>query len=226
MINILLVEDNPDYRKLIHIHLTRAGYQVTEAADGIDALQILDHTHIHLMIADVMMPRMDGFTLTELVRSSNPTLPILLVTAKDSLEDKREGFRGGADDYMTKPIDMEELLLRIEALLRRAKVTAAGELTVGNYMLNEATLQITCRRNSDCLELRQKEFQLLYLLLSYPGKIFTRQNLMDEIWGYDSETDSRTVDVHIKRLREKTRDIDAFEIQTIRGLGYKAVILA
>ncbi len=225
MINILLVEDNPDYRKLIRIHLTRAGYQVTEAADGIDALQILDHTHIHLMIADVMMPRMDGFTLTELVRSSNPTLPILLVTAKDSLEDKREGFRGGADDYMTKPIDMEELLLRIEALLRRARITASGELTVGNYTLNEEALQITCTDHSDCPKLRQKEFQLLYLLLSYPGKIFTRQNLMDEIWGYDSETDPRTVDVHIKRLREKTRDIGAFEIQTIRGLGYKAVIL-
>lgn len=223
MVHILLAEDNADYRKLMKIHLTRAGYQVFEAEDGEDALSVLEHETIHLLIADVMMPNLDGFSLTEQLRAANYHMPILIVTAKSALEDKKEGFFKGADDYMTKPIDMEELVIRVKALLRRANISEQKMLTVNSCVLNEDTLTVSyCDVD---YELRQKEFRLLYKLLSYPNQIFTRQNLMDDIWGMDSETDPRTVDVHIKRLREKLADIHVFEIQTIRGLGYKAVIL-
>ena len=222
MINILVAEDNAAYRNLIKIHLCRAGYHVLEADDGIQALDILAHHQIHLLIADIMMPHMDGFELTTEIRSANYSLPILIITAKSALEDKREGFKKGADDYMTKPIDMDEMVLRVEALLRRANISERHILTIGECTLNEDTLTVSYK--GEQIELRQKEFYLLHKLLSYPDKIFTRQNLMDEIWGVDTETDSRTVDVHIKRLREKLSHIDSFEIQTIRGLGYKAVL--
>lgn len=222
MVNILIAEDNSDFRNLIKIHLKRTGYQVFEAGDGAEALDILAHTPIHLLIADIMMPNMDGFELTSQIRSVNYTLPILIISAKSQLDDKREGFKNGADDYMTKPIDMDEMLLRVEALLRRARMSEETILTVGDCTLDENTLIFSCGNNQ--MELRQKEFYLLHKLLSYPDKIFTRQTLMDEIWGFDSETDPRTVDVHIKRLREKLFDVTGFEIQTIRGLGYKAVI--
>ncbi len=222
MVNILVAEDNEAYRNLIKIHLLRGGYNVLEADDGCQALDILAHNQIHLIIADVMMPHMDGFQLTSEIRSANYSLPILIITAKSTLEDKREGFKNGADDYMTKPIDMDEMLLRVEALLRRANISEKHILTVGDCTLNANTLTVTFR--DEQIELRQKEFLLLHKLLSYPDKIFTRQNLMDEIWGVDTETDPRTVDVHIKRLREKLSHMDSFEIQTIRGLGYKAVL--
>lgn len=222
MIHILLAEDNADYRKLMKIHLTRAGYQVFEAKDGEDALSILEHETIHLLIADVMMPNLDGFHLTEQLRNANYTMPILIVSAKSTLEDKREGFFKGADDYMTKPIDMDEMVIRVKALLRRANLSEQKLLTIKGCTLNETTLQVTFQNRS--YELRQKEFHLLHKLLSYPNQIFTRQSLMDDIWGMDSETDPRTVDVHIKRLREKLTDVNVFEIQTIRGLGYKAVL--
>lgn len=222
MIHILIAEDNSSYRKLMKIHLNRAGYQVFEANDGVEALDILEHETIHLMIADIMMPNLDGFNLTEQIRQANYTMPILIVSAKSAFDDKREGFSKGADDYMTKPIDMDEMLLRVQALLRRANITEKKLLTINGCVLNEDSLQVTYK--DIMLELRQKEFGLLHKLLSYPNQIFTRQSLMDEIWGMDSETDPRTVDVHIKRLREKLADVDVFEIQTIRGLGYKAVI--
>lgn len=222
MIHILVAEDNTDYRKLMKIHLKRAGYQVFEAGDGTEALEILEHETIHLMIADIMMPNMNGFELTEAIRSANYNMPILIVSAKNAFDDKREGFLKGADDYMTKPIDMDEMLLRVQALLRRANITEQKLLTINGCTLNENSLQLSYKDIQ--MELRQKEFGLLHKLLSYPNQIFTRQALMDEIWGMDSETDPRTVDVHIKRLREKLSDIDVFEIQTIRGLGYKAVI--
>lgn len=222
MIHILLAEDNADYRKLMKIHLKRAGYEVFEAADGVTALEILDHETIHLMIADIMMPNMDGYELTESIRSANFTMPILIVSAKSTLDDKKEGFLKGADDYMTKPIDMDEMLLRVGALLRRANIQEQKQLNINGCILNEDNLSVSFQTFT--WELRQKEFLLLQKLLSYPNQIFTRQSLMDEIWGMDSETDSRTVDVHIKRLREKLGDVDVFEIQTIRGLGYKAIV--
>ena len=194
-----------------------------EAGDGTEALDVLEHETIHLMIADIMMPNLNGFHLTEQIRQANYQMPILIVSAKSTFDDKRTGFSVGADDYMTKPIDMNEMILRVQALLRRANISEKKVLTVNGCVLNEDSLQVTYK--DMVFELRQKEFGLLHKLLSYPNQIFTRQSLMDEIWGMDTETDSRTVDVHIKRLREKLEHIDVFEIQTIRGLGYKAVIL-
>ena len=222
MTNILLVEDNNELRKLLKIHLGRAGYQVYEAVNGVQALEVMEHTRIHLIVADIMMPLMDGYELTSELRNAGFSLPILMLTAKDTLADKRRGFHSGADDYMTKPVDIEEMLLRIEALLRRCNLRQETMLQVGDCTLNAETLQVTGKNG--VIELRQKEFLLLQKLLSYPMKIFTRQALMDEIWGYDSESDPRTVDTHIKRLREKLAGVDSFEIQTVRGLGYKAVI--
>ena len=222
MINILIVEDNEQLRKLMRIHLTRAGYHVYEAENGIAALSVLEDVSIHLMIADIMMPKMDGYELTGELRSAKITLPVLIVTAKEALEDKRKGFKTGADDYMVKPIDFEEMLLRVEALLRRSNLSGEHILAIGASTLDSDALTVSS--DDQTITLPQKEFYLLHMLLSYPNKIFTRQTLMDEIWGYESETDPRTVDVHIKRLREKFRDSEDFEIETIRGLGYKAVI--
>lgn len=222
MVHILIAEDNEDYRKLLKIHLLGAGYIVFEAGNGAEALDVLEKESVQLLIADIMMPEIDGFELTRQIRNANYTLPILIISAKNTLDDKREGFKDGADDYMTKPIDMDEMLLRVEALLRRAKLSSENILTINGCTLDEETLTVTWKDMQ--IELRPKEFYLLYTLLSHPGKIFTRQNLMDDIWGFDSETDPRTVDVHIKRLREKFFPFTCFEIQTIRGLGYKAVL--
>jgi DNA-binding response OmpR family regulator len=222
MINTLVVEDNEQLRKLMNIHLTRAGYNVFEAANGVEALKALEDISIHLIIADIMMPMMDGYQLTGELRSAKITIPVLMVTAKETLEDKRKGFKTGADDYMVKPIDFEEMLLRVEALLRRSNLSGEHILTVGTTTLDSETLMVITDEQS--ITLPQKEFYLLHMLLSYPQKIFTRQTLMDEIWGYESETDPRTVDVHIKRLREKFLHSEDFEIDTVRGLGYKAVI--
>lgn len=222
MLKILVVEDNVDLRELMVINLRSAGYNVLEAGNGEEALDVLDHTKVHLLIVDLMMPVMDGFELTEAIREADDDVPILIVTAKDALDDKRKGFRKGADDYMVKPIEMEEMLMRVKALLRRADIASEKVLKVGECVLSEDAL--TLARGSEMIEFRLKEFQLLHMMLSYPGKIFTRHALMDEIWGYDNESDYRTVDVHIKRLREKVEHIDDFEIQTVRGLGYKVVI--
>ncbi len=222
MINILVVEDNEKLRRLMKINLTHAGYKVLEAENGLAALDVLDQNNVHLMIVDIMMPEMDGYELTQELREAKMTIPILMVTAKETLEDKRKGFGLGADDYMVKPIDMEELLLRIEALLRRSNINAEKKLVMGKTEINEESYTVTFDGKS--ISIPQKEFGILYLLLSYPGKIFTRQAIMDEIWGYDTETDPRTVDVHIKRLREKFSDNPDFEIDTVRGLGYKGII--
>ncbi len=222
MVNILIVEDNSDLRKLLRIHLARAGYSVYEAGDGAEALEVLDKAPIHLLVVDIMMPRMDGYQLTEELRGANMNMPVLMISARETLEDKREGFRRGVDDYMTKPVDAEELLLRVEALLRRCNVADAGKLRVGECVVDPSSM--TVERQGETVELRQKEFRVLHMLLSNPGRIFTRQNLMDEIWGYDSESDPRTVDTHVKRVREKLAGIEDFDIVTVRGLGYKAVI--
>ena len=222
MAKILIAEDNISLRQLMCIHLEKAGHRVSVAADGLQALEVLDHNPIDLIIADVMMPRMDGYRLIEELRGANIDVPVLIVTAKDTMDDKRTGFRAGADDYMTKPVDMEEMILRVDALLRRCKIVNSRSLTIGSTKLDFDTLMVHTDKGQ--IELRKKEFELLEKMLSSPMKIFTRQALMDDIWGYDSESASRTVDAHIKRLRAKLKDIDDFEIETIRGLGYKAVI--
>ena len=211
MTNILVVEDNAGLRRLIGIHLRRAGYEVSEAADGQAALDLLEHSRVHLIITDVMMPRLDGYGL---IRE--------LVTVKNSFDDMRTGFHAGADDYLTKPVNFEELLLRVGALLRRCGIQHSGEIAVGGCTLHADTLLVTGEGFS--YELRPREFALLQTLLAAPTKIFTRQMLMDELWGYDSESDPRTVDTHIRRLREKLAGVPDFEIQTVRGLGYRAVI--
>lgn len=224
MINILIAEDNRDLRELMSITLRREGYNVIEASDGNVALEKLDHNSVHLIIADIMMPRIDGYDLTNAIRSSGSKIPILMVTARESLEDKRKAFGSGADDYMVKPIEMDELIMRVQAILRRANITSQKVLKIGGCEINEETMSLVSDGTS--VDLRLKEFQLLYKLLSYPDKIFTRHALMDEIWGYDNESTPRTVDVHIMRLREKVEFIPYFEIQTVRGLGYRAVIKA
>lgn len=222
MTSILVVEDNDRLRRLMAVHLTHAGYTVLEAADGQAALEALERAPVSMIIADIMMPVMDGYALIDALRGANNTLPILVVTAKETLEDKRKGYRTGADDYMVKPIDMEEMLLHVEALLRRSLIAQSHLLRVGETTLNEESL--TTVRGDSVTVLPQKEFFLLQTLLSYPGKVFTRQALMDQVWGYDTESDPRTVDVHVRRLREKYEDNADFTIETVRGLGYRAVI--
>jgi two-component system OmpR family response regulator len=219
MFNILVVDDYESIRKLIETYLIRAGYNVFPASDGLGALDIIDKEHVDLMISDIMMPNMDGYTLTNELRSSKYDFPILMITAKESIEDKKKGFLAGTDDYMVKPIDIDEMLLRVTALLRRSKIFNEKKIVVGDITLDYEALTVTTK--TETFELPKKEFYLLFKLLSYPKKIFTRQDLMDEIWGYDNETDERTVDVHIKRLREKFDSYDEFKIVTVRGLGYK-----
>lgn len=221
MTSLLIAEDNVRLRNLMTVTLKHAGYTVHEAENGQEALDILEQRAIDLMIADIMMPVMDGFTLIEALRSAKNTMPVLIITAKEALEDKRRGFGLGADDYMVKPIDMEELLIRVEALLRRAMISRSHTLVVGGTTLDEESLTVI--RDKRIVVLPQKEFFLLQKLLAYPGKVFTRQALMDEIWGYDNDSDPRTVDVHIRRLREKFQDNEDFAIETVRGLGYRAV---
>lgn len=221
MFNILVVEDDPDMRELFCTMLTASGYNAIPAVDGVNALEIMDRDYIDLVIADLMMPRMDGYDLTRSLREANYELPILIVTAKDQFEDMQRGFRAGSDDYMIKPINVKELVLRVEALLRRAKISAEKKIVIGSTKLDYDALTVTFQGKESILP--QKEFYLLYKLLSYPNKTFTRQQLMDEIWGMFSETDERTVNTHINRLRDRFAECDDFEIITVRGLGYKAV---
>ncbi|MEM5016991.1 response regulator transcription factor [Metabacillus indicus] len=220
MATILVTEDDANIRRLIKDHLVSSGYRVLEASDGEDALKVMEHHHIDLLITDVMMPETDGLELTSDLREYGYEFPILMITALETVEDKRNGFLAGSDDYMVKPVDMEEMLLRVAALLRRAKITSSNILEVGSTVLNREQMTITS--GDTVIELPAKEFKLLYKLLSNPKKIFTRQQLMDEIWGYDVQSMDRTVDVHIKRLREKLSAVKDFEIVTVRGLGYKA----
>ncbi len=220
MFRILVVEDDKNLQKLMEAVLKQNGYQVLCAANGEEALELLDQHHIDLMISDIMMPEMDGYELTDSLRKADYQLPILMVTAKESMEDKKKGFMSGTDDYMVKPIDMDEMLLRVAALLRRARIMNEHRITVAKTVLDYDTLTVT--RNGQQVTLPNKEFSLLFKLLSYPRQIFTRQQLMDEIWGLEAESDERTVDVHIKRLRERFSEWTDFEIVTVRGLGYKA----
>ena len=221
MFNILVIEDNKNMRKLICATLKQNGYSTFEAEDGEVGLDVLDTTHIDLIICDIMMPNMDGYEFTETLRDGHCETPIIIVTAKEQLEDKKKGFSIGADDYMVKPIDFEELILRIGAILRRSKIVNDHKITIGNTVLDYNSLSVTS--NGECNTLPKKEFYLLFKLVS-PDTIFTRRQLLDEIWGMESMADERTVDVHIKRIRERYRDSNDFEIVTVRGLGYKAVI--
>ena len=221
MFHILVVEDNDNTRKLMEAVLSQNGYEPIPARDGVEALEVLDRKHVDLIVLDIMMPRMDGYEFTETLRASGCELPILMVTAKEKPADKHKGFLIGTDDYMVKPVDEEEMLLRIAALLRRSRIVNEHRLEIGGTVLDYDSLTVTCAQG--VLELPKKEFMLLFKLLSYPNKIFTRRQLMDEIWDMDSESDERTVDVHINRLRDHFRGSDDFDIVTVRGLGYKAV---
>jgi len=221
MFNIMVVEDNDNTRKLMEAVLLENGYKPILARDGLEALDILDKQHIDLIVLDIMMPNMNGYELTKELREARFNLPILMVTAKESPSDKKQGFIFGTDDYMVKPVDEEEMILRIAALLRRSKIASEHKLVFGETQLNYD--ELTVKQKGKVELLPQKEFMLLFKLLSYPNKIFTRRQLMDEIWGMDSDTDGRTVDVHINRLREKFKDNEDFQIITVRGLGYKAV---
>ncbi len=220
MLSIMIVEDDKNLSKLMETVLKRKGYKVLKALDGEEALEVLDHEHVDLMICDIMMPRLDGYQLTDALREADYDLPVLMITAKETLDDKKKGFMAGADDYMVKPVDMDEMILRVTALLRRSKIHSERKLVFGDVKLDYDRMTVYIGKKS--ILLPKKEFYLLFKLLSNPGKIFTRQQLMDEIWGMDVESDARTVDVHVKRLRDRFAETECFSLNTVRGLGYKA----
>ena len=212
MFRILVVEDDESTRLLMCEVLRQAGYEPCPARDGVEALEVMDHFQCDLAIVDITMPRMDGIAFTQTLREGNCDLPVLMVTARVTQEDKRRGFRAGTDDYMVKPVDEEEMLWRVEALLRRYRSTAERRLTVGSTVLDRSALQVTA-----------KEFMLLLKLLSYPRTLFTKRQLIDDIWDLDSEVDEHTVEVYISRLRDKFRGNPDFELRTIRGFGYMGI---
>lgn len=221
MFKILVAEDDAELRQLFCRVLTRNGFTAVGVADGLAALEVLDHEYIDLIVSDIMMPRMDGYALVRGLRDAGNSIPILMITAKDSFQDMQFGFIAGTDDYMVKPINVNELVLRVNALLRRAQMVAQRRQVIGGTAFDLDSLTVTSGVGSTILP--QKEFLLLFKLISSPGHIFTRQQLMDDIWGVESQTDPRTVDVHINRLRDRFRDNPDFEIVTVRGIGYKAV---
>lgn len=219
MFDILVVEDDINTQKLMCAVLKRGGYNVYTAKDGLEALDKMETQRFDLIVLDLMMPRMDGYELCEQLRDVGENIPILMVTANQEREDKHKGFLAGTDDYMTKPFDEQEMLFRIKALLRRAQITSEHRVVMGETTVDYNTLTVSWR--DEQLTLPKKEFQLLFKLMSYPNMIFTRNQLMDEIWGLETETDEHTLNVHINRLRDKFRDNPDFEIVTVRGLGYK-----
>ena len=221
MFQILVAEDDKNTRLLLKAVLEAENYTVLTACNGEEALAVMDENHIDLVVLDIMMPKMDGYQFTKTLRESNNDLPILMVSARQLPSDKKRGFLVGTDDYMTKPLDMEELTLRIRALLRRARIASERRIEVAGVVLDYDSMTVS--RNGETQELPQKEFLLLYKLLSWPGKIFTRIQLMDEIWGADSSTGWETVTVHVGRLRKRFEGWAEFEIVSVRGLGYKAV---
>lgn len=221
MFKILVVEDDLSLKTLFCRTLTRNNYQALDAENAEKALDILDKESVDLIITDVMMPGMNGFEFIRQLRDAMIEVPVLVITAKSDITDKQTGFLAGADDYMVKPIDIHEMILRVNALLRRAKSVSEKKLSFGNTSLEYNTWTVTDNNGSQILP--QKEFQLLYKLLSYPGQIFTRQQILDDIWGFNNVEDSHTLDVHISRLRERFKTNTDFEIATIRGLGYRAV---
>ena len=221
MFHILVVDDDKNTRRLMRAVLEADGYTVTTAEDGIAALAAMDREHVDLVVLDVMMPNMDGYAFCSALRAAQSDLPVLMVSAKQLPEDRKKGFLAGTDDFMTKPVDTEEMLLRIRALLRRARIVSERRIQLGDVTLDYDSLTVS--RPGETVTLPQKEFLLLYKLLSYPGKIFTRIQLMDEIWGAESDSGWETVTVHIGRLRRRFESWGEFEIVSVRGLGYKAV---
>ena len=221
MFRILVAEDDDALQQLFCRVLNRNGFSAVGVSDGQAALDLLDREYIDLIVSDIMMPRMDGYALVQSLRESGNDIPVLMITARDGFRDMQFGFQSGADDYMVKPINVNELVLRVNALLRRAKMVSERRQVVGGTVLDYDSFTVS--EDGQVSILPQKEFQLLYKLLSSGGQIFTRQQLMDEIWGPDSPTEPRTVDVHINRLRDRFRNSRDFEIVTVRGIGYKAV---
>lgn len=221
MVNILIVDDDKNIRKLLKVVLERQGYNVHLASDGLEALKLIDQVKINLVVVDIMMPNIDGYEFTKTLREGNNDLSVLMISAKQLVEDRKKAFMVGIDDYMTKPIDIEEFILHVKALLRRAKINDERKIVIGDVVIDSDSM--TVAKNGQIQELPQKEFLLLFKLLSYPDKIFTRIQLMDEIWGMDCDTGWETVTVHIARLRKRFEGWKEFEIQSIRGLGYKAV---
>lgn len=221
MTHILVVEDDREICQLYSRVLTKNGYQVTGVSNGQEALDAMEKAYFDLIISDIMMPVMNGYELVQELRDTGCTTPVMMITAKDAFDDKRQGFLSGTDDYMVKPVDVNEMVLRVGALLRRSRIISDRRLTIGNTTMEMDSFCVTAGTEQQTLP--QKEFMLLYKLASYPGKIFTRNQLMDEIWGYDSPSDTHTVDVHIGRLRDRFRDNGDFKIVTIRGVGFKVV---
>ena len=221
MFKILIAEDDKELRQLFSHILTKNGYLTRGVANGKEALDALDNDYYDLIISDIMMPEIDGYELVRLLRSTGSQIPIMMITAKDAFDDMREGFISGTDDYMIKPININEMVLRVGALLRRAQMINDRKLIFGKTILELDSLSVYTEKENFILP--QKEFMLLYKMASFPGKIFTRHQLMDEIWGYDNESDTHTVDVHIARLREKFKSSTDFKIVTMRGVGYKVV---
>ena len=223
MFKVLVVEDDRDLRQLFARVLQRSGYETLEAGDGQQALEVLEREYVDLIISDIMMPVMDGYELVRSLREADMKMPVLMITAKDAFDDMRLGFLSGSDDYMVKPVNINEMVLRVGALLRRAQMANERRQVIGGTVLECDSLSV--HTDKETMTLPQKEFMLLYKMVSFPGRIFTRQQLMDDIWGYSSETDTHTVDVHIGRLRERFRDNPDFKIVTMRGVGYKVVKL-
>ena len=221
MLKILIAEDDRELRRLFAHVLIKNGYTVKEVGDGREALQTMDAVYFDLVISDIMMPIMDGYEFVRLLREAGNNTPVLMITAKDAFDDMRQGFVSGTDDYMIKPINVNEMVLRVGALLRRAQMINERKQTIGGTVLECDTFTVTSKKGS--MTLPQKEFMLLYKMASFPGRIFTRQQLMDDVWGYDTDSDTHTVDVHIGRLRERFKDNDDFKIVTLRGVGYKVV---
>jgi DNA-binding response OmpR family regulator len=222
MIKILLAEDDKDLNNLVASSLKGNGYEVVTCFDGKEAFNAFESQQIDMLLTDIMMPEVDGFTLAKKVRESNKQIPILFMTALDDKTSEQRGFEIGIDDYVVKPFDMDLLLLRVAALLRRANIERSKELVAGNLRMNKE--EHTAYVDGEELPLTVREFDLLFKLLSFPKRTFTRTQLMDEFWDYDSSATSRTVDVYMAKLREKTSICNGFEIQTVHGLGYKAIL--
>ena len=223
MLKILIAEDDGELRQLFQHVLIKNGYTVKGVTNGKEALEALDREYFDLIISDIMMPVMDGYELVRELRAAGSVIPVMMITAKDAFDDMRLGFLSGTDDYMVKPVNVNEMVLRVGALLRRAQMINERRQTIGNTVLECDSLTVTTETES--MVLPQKEFMLLYKMASFPGKIFTRQQLMDDIWGYENDSDTHTVDVHIGRLRDRFRDNQDFKIVTMRGVGYKVVKL-
>lgn len=221
VVTVLVVEDEFPVQTLTKVKL-KPYFTVVCASNGEEALEVLEKQHVDLIVCDIMMPDMDGYELVKILREAGEMMPVIMVTAREAFEDKKRGFALGADDYMVKPINYEELIWRIQALLRRAQISAEKKITIGTLVLDSKSYTVS--KGDWQIDLPKKEFELLFKLLSYPGIIFTKNQLLDDIWGYDSPSDENTVKTHISRLRGRFEDIKEFKIVTIKGVGYKAEI--